>query len=243
MEARRFVVGPRAVGAILAIGVVVSVGFAVRLESAAGLLIGLYVGSVLLVARVVAMQALKAPHVLGFGAREVRGRAAIALPIVSFLVLSAIREGGTFDLAWNKVRAERSSNTTSNSSSSGAAPLLRGRPASCTMPTDGSSITRGLNSFVQCAPAGAPIFVSISTSAHDAFCYTPLYKSATVGYSATIQIGASSPSGQIHATIAVTGTIVQTMTGIGSCRAFNEQVGREIGADLAAQINQFIGQH
>jgi hypothetical protein len=184
--------------------------------------------------------------VLGFGVNVVHGGTAVALPIVCFLALSALREGGVFDVAWNRATADRSSSSTSvfwTSSSGGPVPVLRGRPAACMLPQGSSSITRGLASFIRCADPGAPILVSVMLTTSDAFCYTPFFKSATVGYNASLQIGSSSPTGTIHGTVSVTGSIHQTMSGIGSCRAFNEQIGREIGADLVAQINQFISQH
>jgi len=266
---------PRYFQAALVVAVAIGLGFAVRLSSAIGLLIGAYVLSVALAGRVLLLAAARRFAVVRdrfemtevpsldlplTKTRTLRGRAAWLVPLGAFAVLTGMREGAfgeapMFDVTLHHV--DTSNNWTSNTSQNSnwshdgpGAPIrvpLRDVPVHCIRPAargSGENIARGFNQYVRCPEgAGVGVNVTFTLSAADAFCFVPLYKTATVAYSVDTAVNYHAGDFTGAANIHVSGTLVQTAFGVGSCRAFNEALGAAIAQTAVTQLDQFLAQN
>lgn len=253
------------------VAVAIGVGFAIRLRSPVGILIGAYALSVLLALRVLLFGAARRSRFVRdrFEMTELpsldlpltpsyvlRGRAAWVVPLVIFAGLTGMREGAfgesaMFDVSLNHVDLSNNwtSNTSQNSTWSHTGPgepvrvALHTLPVHCLRATSHQDIARGFNAFVRCPEGtGSGVNVTFALTANDAFCALPLYKTATVTYSLETAVNYHAGDFDGSANIHLAGTITQNMFGIGSCRAFNEAIGRTIAQTAVTQLNSFLAE-
>lgn len=258
---------PIASGVCVAIGL----GFTIQLKTPTGLLIGAYALSVFYVLRLGVLAAarrflagcsnlsLDAPIA---GRFVLRTRAAWVVPLAVFALLTAIREnaigsGPVFDVSFRHIDTNHRWNTTSSynwQTSDAPRTMLGALTVRCIKQTAAGShaddIVDGFNGFIACdtpatrADAARGVTVTFELQTHDAWCYAPLFKTATIPYTLNIQVSATVREGtgvfEGNGHLAIAGQVTQTVYGLASCRAFNNAVGRQIGVDSVGVLNAFL---
>ncbi len=246
---------------------VIGLGFALRLKSATGLLIGAYALAwfyslrlaTLAIARRFVPGASGISLDLPITARHaLRGKAAWVAPLALLGLLTVTREGAfapdvLFDVSLQRFNTDHhwTSNNTYNWQTAGIGrTFLRGLPVRCDMPSaagPAADIVTGFNGYVTCdrtARGESGVTVTFALQTKDAWCYAPLIKTATIPYTLNVTVtgvvreGNGVFTGNGH--IAINGQLSQSMYGIASCRAFNNAAGRRIAMDAIGVLNAFL---
>jgi len=241
----------------LAVSLMAGVGFALYIKQSAflGLLISAYVFSVILVLRI--------PFLLLTGHRldlyltrraAIPGGWAFLVSVGLFLGMTLLREGSfsyQFDFSLNQWQAHTTSQSNSNANVTHNGPRtpLVDLPILCELPQAegrGKHLLEGFDDFFKLPdpPQGSwRVQVRVHLDAHDSAAFLPLYKSATVHFTANVTFTWQSPTTQGNGNLTVNGDVQQTVWGICSCRNFNKSVGQEIAKQVLPRINEFLAKN
>jgi hypothetical protein len=87
------------------------------------------------------------------------------------------------------------------------------------------------------------VTVTITRVTPDGSPWVPFRKVGSCTFAATYTVTASTPWSSFAARGEVTGSVEQTMTGLGSTRLFREKMGRAIAAAILSDVAQLLAKY
>lgn len=198
------------------------------------------------------------PHLPGPLAPLSGDRRVVGAMLVFLAAVTLLREGAlapSFVLAMNAYSTQSSHNTQESTSGRsqamgpGTEARMAGSYVSCQVICQPSgAVCDQLQADLLCDNHRGPntggrsvVYAQVNvTHSGDPMCYVPLYKSASSRMDATADLNTARGGASAHQHLTITSTLEHTMTGMGSCYAFKEQVGRQHAQRVGASLNAII---